>query len=188
MAMRRLLHAGAVAFTITPMPPKSRQAWTMTRPRFGPRPNCWPLRSRTHPTSRLVQPTSTATPTTRCSASWRKRSTESHWPVVSRTVCSDRWASRRPCSPPAPRTPSPIPTRTATCTAAPPLLWWTSRTRPTSRPRPGPEPSSPTTAPARTLPMPRRPGRHLHSQQSRHLDPGTGRRQGAQRGLSAPVA
>ena len=32
------------------------------------------------------------------------------------------------------------------------------------------------------------PGRHLDRQQSRHLDPGTGRRQGAQRRLSAPVA
>ena len=37
------------------------------------------------------------------------------------------------------------------------VTYWTSRTRPTSRPRPGPEPSSPTTAPARTLPTPRRP-------------------------------
>ena len=31
-------------------------------------------------------------------------------------------------------------------------------------------------------------GRHLHRQRSRHLDPGAGRRQGAQRRLSAPVA
>ena len=31
-------------------------------------------------------------------------------------------------------------------------------------------------------------GRHLDRQRSRHLDPGTGRRQGAQRRLSAPVA
>ena len=34
----------------------------------------------------------TPTPTTRCSASLQKRSTGSRWPVVSRTVCSDRWA------------------------------------------------------------------------------------------------
>jgi CubicO group peptidase (beta-lactamase class C family) len=34
----------------------------MTRPRLGPRPNCWPLHSRTHPTLRLIQPTSTTTP------------------------------------------------------------------------------------------------------------------------------
>src|SRR5205823_8662616 len=66
---------------------------------------------------------------------------------------------RIPCSPPVPRTASPIPTRTATCSAAAPsVTWWTSRTRPTSRPRLGPEPSSPTIAPARTLPTPRRPG------------------------------
>jgi D-alanyl-D-alanine carboxypeptidase len=45
---------------------KSRRAWTMTRPRLGPRPNYWPLHSRTHPTFRPVQPTSTTTPTTCC--------------------------------------------------------------------------------------------------------------------------
>ena len=32
-----------------------------------------------------------------------------------------------PCSPPVPRTPSPIPTRTATCTAAAPSVWLFSR-------------------------------------------------------------
>jgi hypothetical protein len=33
-----------------------------------PRTSCWPSRSRIRPTSRPARPTSTATPTTRCSA------------------------------------------------------------------------------------------------------------------------
>ena len=55
-------------------------------------PKCWPSRSSTHPTSRPVRPTTTPTPTTRCSASSRKRSTASRWPGDCRTVCSGRWA------------------------------------------------------------------------------------------------
>src|SRR5205823_4327375 len=43
-------------------------------------------------TSHPVPTSTTPTPTTRCSASLRKRSTGSRWRVVFRTVCSDRWA------------------------------------------------------------------------------------------------
>ena len=69
-----------------------RRASTVTRPGSGPQPKCWRSRSSTRPTSHPVRPSTTPTPTTRCSASSPKRSTGSRWPVVSRTVCSGRWA------------------------------------------------------------------------------------------------
>ena len=60
--------------------------------KVGPQPKCWRSRSSTRPTFHPVRASTTPTPTTRCSDSLRKRSTGSRWPVVSRTVCSDRWA------------------------------------------------------------------------------------------------
>ena len=45
-----------VVSTTTPMPPKFRQAWTMTRPGSGPQLNCLRSHSRIHPTIRLAQP------------------------------------------------------------------------------------------------------------------------------------
>jgi CubicO group peptidase (beta-lactamase class C family) len=67
-------------YTTTQTRRSSRRASTVTRLRFGPRPNYWPLRSHTRPSSRPVRATSTAIPTTRCLALSPKRSVASRWP------------------------------------------------------------------------------------------------------------
>jgi CubicO group peptidase (beta-lactamase class C family) len=63
-----LLLRCAAASSTTPAPPRWRRSSTTTRPRSGPHRSCWRSPSRARPTSRRARTTSTATPTTRCSA------------------------------------------------------------------------------------------------------------------------
>jgi CubicO group peptidase (beta-lactamase class C family) len=73
-------------------PQSSGRSSTVIRLRSGPQPKCWRSRQSTRPTSHPVRTSTTPTPTTHCLALLQKRWTGSRWPVVSKTVCSDRWA------------------------------------------------------------------------------------------------
>ena len=88
--------------------------------------------------------------------------------------CSVRSGSRRRRSRPPRTSPCRLPTRTATCTAAPRTHSPTSRIRLTCRPRRRPERCSRSTTPTRTPPTPRGRGSDLDRRRTRHLDPSAG--------------
>ena len=141
------------------------------------------------PTSRPVQPTSTTTPTTRCSASSPKRSMASHWPGdAGPVVRAAGYAAHR-----APRQHREHHPRSllARLPVRQLLGRLGGRTALLAR---GPGRGQGRNAPAQRLHGPEPflcrggRGRHFHRQRSRHLDPGTGCRPRAQRRISAPLA
>ena len=175
----------------TPTPQRSRRAWTTTRPGCGRRRNCWPSRSRSR---RISRPGTVRVQQHQLRAArpdHREGGRQAAGDGVPGPVVRAARHERTRCSPPATSNTIPEPYSHGYLYGSSSVVHVPARTRPTPRrcrPRRGRDAPAEGLHRHQPLLRLRGRGRHLHRRRSRHLDAGTGRRQGAQRQVPAHLA